>query len=381
MKLEKLTKQQTEKLSEYRDKWLAIGLDIKRANRSVAEIAMKEAYKIAGLAEPKIFIWVDSPIGGLMAAKLVKEIAKKYKTYSAEGARQVWAQVRDQVGDQVWAQVRDQVWDQVRDQVGDQVWDQVGDQVRDQVGDQVWDQVRAQVGDQVWAQVRDQVRDQVVKTSLRNEWNDLNFWGLHDANWLGFYDYFLKACGLECCKKLQPLMTLAQEVGWTWLYTDVVIFSEKPIEVHRNSQNRLHKDGSAALSYADGYSLYSLNGIRVDEATAKLKPSEVTKEIILNQKNADIRREIVRKVGIEKAVEILGAEVVDTYESPVGGKYELLLIDYDLQRGKRPFLRMKNPSMDNVSHIEGVRPGTKTVKEALCYRNGLEEFKEPIFLT
>ena len=39
-----------------------------------------------------------------------------------------------------------------------------------------------------------------------------------------------------------------------------------------------------------------------------------------------------------KTIQILGAEIVDTYESKVGGKYELLLVDYD-GRGKRPYLK------------------------------------------
>jgi hypothetical protein len=55
------------------------------------------------------------------------------------------------------------------------------------------------------------------------------------------------------------------------------------------------------------------------------------------------------------------------------------MVDYD-DRGERPHLKMKNPSMD-LWHIEGVHPDCKTVKEALAWRNGTKTFIEPKALT
>lgn len=42
---------------------------------------------------------------------------------------------------------------------------------------------------------------------------------------------------------------------------------------------------------------------------------------------------------------------------------------------------MKNPSLEETWHFEGVHPNCKTVDEALAWRNGLDEFKEPEVLT
>ena len=137
--IENLTSEQESKLSFYRDKWLKIGLSTESCDRTSAEKSVKEAYKVAKLEPPQIFIWMNSPLEGAFASAYLKSLGKY----------QVRDQVRDQVGDQVGAQVRAQV----RAQVWDQVWDQVRAQVRAQVGDQVGAQVR----DQVWAQVWDQV--------------------------------------------------------------------------------------------------------------------------------------------------------------------------------------------------------------------------------
>lgn len=66
----------------------------------------------------------------------------------------------------------------------------------------------------------------------------------------------------------------------------------------------------------------------------------------------------------------LESTTIDTYKS-----YELILLDMGDKRD-RPYLKMVNPSI-GVTHIEGVPKGTKTVKEAICFRNGLKEFEEP----
>jgi hypothetical protein len=160
-RIEKLTKAQASQLSEFKDRWLKIGLATGPCDRPAIERAADAAYKEAGLEPPRLKIWLGSPLAGAIGAAMLKRGLK-----ISQVGDQVRAQVGDQVGDQVWAQV----WDQVRAQVGDQVWDQVRAQVWDQVGDQVWaqvgDQVRAQVGDQVWDQVRAQVGDQVWGSGL-----------------------------------------------------------------------------------------------------------------------------------------------------------------------------------------------------------------------
>jgi pimeloyl-CoA synthetase len=92
--------------------------------------------------------------------------------------------------------------------------------------------------------------------------------------------------------------------------------------------------------------------------------------MVTKEKNAEIRREIVRKIGIERVLMKLGCEVVDKQ----GDMYELVMLDIGDKR-KRPFLKMRNPSI-SVTHIEGVPPGTNTVKAALAWRNQTESSPE-----
>lgn len=199
-------------------------------------------------------------------------------------------------------------------------------------------------------------------------------YGSHDANWLGFYEFFRNELKIEEAKDLDPLMELSKVAGWWWPYENICIVSELPLECHVNEAGDLHKDGGAALLYSDGFAMYYLNGIEVTKEVSEIKPKDITKEFILNEQNVDIRREIIRKVGNEKLVTILGAKTVDTFNG-----YDLLEIDYG-DKSARPHLKMTNPSIKCL-HIEGVSTQTKTVKDAICFRNGLKKYSNPEHLS
>lgn len=92
-------------------------------------------------------------------------------------------------------------------------------------------------------------------------------------------------------------------------------------------------------------------------------------------RNAQVRAEFVKKVGLEKILDEL-ATVVETF-----GNYQLLLLKtrsnrtFEINR-KRPYLKMLNPSSDEW-HIEGVHSNCKTISEALQYRRYGRDFVFP----
>lgn len=95
---------------------------------------------------------------------------------------------------------------------------------------------------------------------------------------------------------------------------------------------------------------------------AKKGIDNVESKDILRTRNAEIRREIIRRIGIERICFDLKAQIIDKQD-----EYELVLLD--LKDGRvRPFLKMHNPSVPEIWHIEGVHPAIKTVQDALNYR-------------
>jgi hypothetical protein len=117
-----------------------------------------------------------------------------------------------------------------------------------------------------------------------------------------------------------------------------------------------------------------LNGVRVPQWLAETPADKLGVKKIAKIDNAEVRREFVRKVGIDRLCYGLKAEVIDSK-----GDYELLLLDIG-DKVKRPYLKMKNPSI-GCWHVEGVPPGTKTVDEANKWRRGPGFEAEPEVLT
>ena len=271
--------------------------------------------------------------------------AQVYDQVRAQVGDQVYDQVGDQVGDQVDDQVYDQVYAQVRDQVYDQVGDQVGDQVdaqvraqvrdqvyaqvRDQVRDQVYAQVRDQVGDQVYAQVGDQgvdqVRDQVyaqVRKRLPNWW-DGRMLGQH---WAAYYSYYytMGQLGVTECRRLAGQMLTALSAGWWWCYQDFAIVTDRPAELHRDAQGRLHRAGGMAVRYRDGWGFYAWHGIRLP---ADLFETGVPSlERILKQPNSEVRRCAIEMTGWDRLERELG-DPVATAADPGNPGRQLALYD------------------------------------------------------
>ena len=342
--IEKLTKEQEDKMVEYRDKWMSIGLSTEPADREMAEKGIREAYKQGGIKTTPKIIWCGSPLSNGLTKSIVLDFKKTV--------------VGDSVWASVWASVRTSVRASVRDSVRDSVWDSVRDSVRASVGTSVRNSVWASVRDSVWDSVGTSVRDSV--------------YGQHDANWLGFYEYFNEVLNLKKqTEKLSGLWMIAKSAGWFLPYENICFISERH-NVCRLKDGRLHSEGSPAIQYPDGFSVWGLNGVRVSQEIAETPSDKLDSKLILKEKNAEIRREIVRKIGIERICKDLNAECVDKV-----GDYELLLLD--LQDGrKRPYLKMTNPSI-GCYHVEGVHPDCLTVENALNWRNGSS--KRPIQLT
>jgi hypothetical protein len=83
---------------------------------------------------------------------------------------------------------------------------------------------------------------------------------------------------------------------------------------------------------------------------------------IIKEKNVDVRRELIRKIGIERFVLKAGAKVLDKC-----GDYELLSIKLSDNVSDARYLKMRNPSI-GIFHVEGVEGNT--VQEALNFRAG-----------
>jgi hypothetical protein len=286
---------------------------------------------------------------------------KKAKRPSAKG---------DQLGGQLWGQLGDQLGGQLAGQLGGQLGGQLWDQLAGQLGGQLWDQLRGQLWDQLGGQLGDQLGDQLwgqLRGQLGGQLN-YRFAGHTEVYWIAFYRFCEEigvAYGPREHERLGWWEELARHCGWCWPFGKVVIASDRPTRTRWNAAHRLHAEDGPAIEFSDGYALYALNGVRVPKELVTTPGADLNPETwILKQGNAEVRREAVRKIGIERVCQQLGAKVIDRQ----GDVYELLELSLRDHR-RRPYLKMRNPSI-GVFHIEGVHPDCRTVEAALQWRNG-----------
>ena len=339
------------------DRWMTAGLSTERCDRPAVEAAVRRVYESAGLSVPGVVVWMDSPLGGALAAEALHR--------EGQFRGQLSSQLRDQLGDQLSSQLRDQgqlrgqlgdqlggqLWgqlkgqlggqlkgqlggqlsSQLRDQLGDQLCSQLRGQLGDQLGDQLWGQLRDQLGDQLWGQLGDQLRD---RGQLRDQLGDqlgeqlwLAFSSWHDAFWMALYTVALPAAGLPLDPLLDALADLTTMVGYWWPLDGAVILAERPTAIHRDGQGRLHSTTGPALEWADGHTLHAVGGVRVDADIVE-RPETITVERILTHGNAEQRRVMIDLRGWDWFTTAADLRLVD--EAPDPGNTGETIALYDL---------------------------------------------------
>jgi len=145
-------------------------------------------------------------------------------------------------------------------------------------------------------------------------------------------------------------------------FENIAVLCRRPEHTNLNSRGKLHCDGEAAIEWRDGWKLFYLNGVLVSEEVAVTPAASLNPAVILKEGNAEVRREIVRKIGVERLLQKLGGKVVDSWKG-----YELITLDIPGMGIKPTYQKMRNPSIGTY-HVEGIPPRITTCREALSWR-------------
>lgn len=165
--------------------------------------------------------------------------------------------------------------------------------------------------------------------------NEMDF-GNHNANWIGFYEYFRNVLNIEECKKLDGHVDLAHASGWTSFYEDVVVFQDRPSLIKMDDQNRVHSENGPCIQYSDGLSFYCWHGTAIPAEWIEDRES-LTAKIAITWENIEQRRCACEIIGWAKILEELNAKVIDTDADPEIGQ----LVEVDIPDiGKEKFLRV-----------------------------------------
>ncbi len=196
-----------------------------------------------------------------------------------------------------------------------------------------------------------------------------------------FYDFMFEEVGVEIDSELYAkykTWEATSQIGCIYPMEEYTIVSEKPTEIHLNADNRLHRDGGPALTYAGRGDLkvYSLNGVRVPEYIAVTPEEKLDLDYYKTITNADVKAEFVRKAGIERFKSL--GKLLDTWQNYKGAEYEWWHKSqyelWDMEAifdglSSAPYLMMTNLTT-GIYHFEGVSPDCQDLKSAIKQRLG-----------
>jgi len=336
----KFTPEQKALFSVIQDKWISYTLNTTPIDHQKAEEAVRKLYIHMGFSSPK-FIYVPDPTK-------IDEILVEKRKISSRIRNRISYKISDQVFDQIWNRIRNRISDKIYNQISDQIWNQILDQIRNRI----WDQIPSQIRYQIWNQIR-----------LMAD--------------LAFIDFFKQAFHMDF-PLLDRLEEIYKHLPFFLFLDNVAILIENPVRVSTEN-NVLHADGRKAIEYPSGWGFCYLHGVRVPDWLSLTKDTDIDPSRIHEIINAEIRREFVRKVGLERILYKLKGELLDrkivvlaTPDNPTWNcTYEL----YELQfrDSKRRVLKMDNPSLPDTCHVEYVPNRTGNVHEAMNFRLNREE--------
>ena len=325
-----LTAKQRNQMVEYREQCRAIGLSCAHVDRQRAEQAVTALYAHIGKALP-LYCWFD----GQMTAELAMNLIK--------GDNLLKGSLRGSLRGNLWGNLRGNLEGNLEGHL------------------------EGNLRDNLWGNLEGNLRGNLWGQGLK--WFGGFFAGQMEMYWIAYYlfphKYLRKMHSKEQMEVLGLWQEQAESCCWWWPFEKVCVMSERPLEIHMQ-EGQLHKDGGPAFVSRDGWKVWYLYGVAVSPVVAETAAGHLDSRLLLQEKNAEVRREIVRKIGVERICADLRAECIDESDG-----YQLLMLNLGDGR-RRPYLKMRNPSI-GIYHIEGVHPDCLTVEAALNWRNQTEE--------
>ena len=162
----------------------------------------------------------------------------------------------------------------------------------------------------------------------------------------------------------------------------------------------VHNPIGPAIFWPSGEVQYMFNGSTISDPRYIEVPSEHCDPLwIANERNTQVRAFLIRKIGIERFIARVGSIELDHWYdeatpwkrySLIECRHEALAIDTAtfnmntstmIRQPRYPrFLKMWNPS-EQIWHLEGVPPTISSVKQAIAWQDGEDDYIEPTILT
>nr|WP_229746264.1 hypothetical protein [Rhodococcus trifolii] len=301
-----------------RDTWLAHGLSTLPSDRPTAEAAVSELYRHAGFREPE-FVWVPSPPAG--AELIASEQLSAYNSLTDGAAARIASVIsrsrarmdrRTGRSAQRWPSDDRPLWTARTQALGESARQGIRPDAILRAA--VWDSLLTSVFDGVAAAVR---------SLVRHPTGSVAWYGQQEAHRVAFYDIH-RTLGISVFRGadhaiLDTQKALAGATGWWWAFDHICVMSERPRILHTeplpggvHNERRLHGHNKPAIQFVDGQTAYVDHGTVVPDWVVH----EPTVERIARERNIEIRRCAIERIGWDTYIDEAGLELLDRTDDP-----------------------------------------------------------------
>lgn len=194
-------------------------------------------------------------------------------------------------------------------------------------------------------------------------------WPAWSLNWLPFFEYMLQkfpniAVGPANKRRLKAALELAEHCSCFALCDSVAFLCVHPTELHLDETGRLHSEEGPSLSFTDGYEIYGWHGTRVPPEVIYY-PGKITVPGIEREFNAEVRRVMIDRYGIEKYIMDCGA--VKIHEDECGILYRKELVGDEPLVMVRVLNSTPEPDGSTRSYFLRVPPNIRTARAAVAW--------------
>lgn len=213
---------------------------------------------------------------------------------------------------------------------------------------------------------------EAVKEYLQKNFIWAHFQGQFEVSWFAHFSFMEEHMGVTGYPEEYHIALKMLDYGPLYPLDEAIVVCDRMSKMRMREVERggerikiPHADGAPSIEYRDGSKLYHLNGVSVPEWLVMTPEGELDAKKFAEIDNVEVRREFIRKMGVERIIDHLDSKLLDSKD-----EYELYEVNLGNDIEPTPVLKMENPSLQGVFHMEFVPRGTKTVAEAIKARNG-----------
>lgn len=396
-KLNRLTDEHIEDIMRLRDEWMDVGLSCEPCDIEEAKAAATDVYRVSGFDPPTWWVVADSPLGAGMCDLLVQYGLGDWRVGRPLHDRLIASRPLHPSHSAVWEYISTgvvsfTVYERIEELLADPIRDRietVRTEIRAAMSEAVlsafdlermgpiWRAAGAAVRDvlapSVWTLLNDEMsRPTAITADRLGAWNKLRsdnelrpmtnvdamLFGSHEAEWLSMHMFIHQLTQDDRARAFLPVARLAHHCGWWLPRKELCILQHRPTQIEFDENGLLHNDNGPAIAYRDGWSIWSIHGVQVDQKTV-MRPDLQRIDEILDEPNEERRRIRIDRFGWSRLLTESNATIIETRQNDIDNTKECLAAVSDNIR----LLICHCPSQGKVFALS-VPPGTQTCEQA-----------------